>query len=67
MAEFCLDCWNELNHTCCTERDVVISREPELCEGCGRLRPVIEGWRRKKLPYGAAALFRRIYPFRNGG
>lgn len=45
MAEFCLDCFNEL---CLPERwrkrseqDVTLSDEPELCEGCGEYKLVV--------------------------
>ena len=36
MAEFCLDCWNRMNHTRQTERDCLLSNGRELCEGCGK-------------------------------
>ena len=42
MAEFCLDCWNELNGTCDTEDDWVLSTELDLCEGCGEYKHVVE-------------------------
>lgn len=51
MAEFCLDCWNQLNGKDMTERDVVLSREYEFCEGCGEFRHVVEGERTFKLFY----------------
>lgn len=41
MAEFCLDCWNRMNESHDTEKDWVLSEEPELCEGCGNYVPVI--------------------------
>lgn len=41
MAEFCLDCWNQINESQDTEKDWVLSKEPELCEGCGKYVPVI--------------------------
>ena len=41
MAEFCLDCWNELNGTNDSPRKYVISRELDLCEGCGEYKHVI--------------------------
>ena len=25
MAEFCLDCWNEMNHTRLTQEDVILT------------------------------------------
>jgi len=40
MAEFCLDCWNKMNHTRLAEEDVILS-EPDLCEGCAEIRPTI--------------------------
>ena len=46
MAEFCLDCWNKLNKSNFTEKDYVISREPDLCEECGQWKPVIVRARR---------------------
>ena len=41
MAEFCLGCWNQINESQDTEKDWVLSKEPELCEGCGKYVPVI--------------------------
>ena len=41
MAEFCLDCWNRLNHTSYTERDFILSEELESCEGCAKFKPII--------------------------
>ena len=51
MAEFCLDCWNRLNKETLTERDVILSREYDLCEGCGEVRRVVEGERTFKFFY----------------
>ena len=51
MAEFCLECWNKLNGFQKTERDDILSKERDLCEGCGEMRPVIEGERRCKWLY----------------
>ena len=51
MAEFCLDCWNKLNHSHKTERDYILSEEWELCEGCGKYCRVIEAERTWKLWY----------------
>ncbi len=41
MAEFCLDCWNRINRK--KERSIkyVLSKETELCEGCGKYKRVI--------------------------
>ena len=41
MAEFCLECWNKLNGTDDDERKYVLSKEWDLCEGCGKWKPVI--------------------------
>lgn len=41
MAEFCLECWNTLHNTKHTEDEFVLSKELDLCEGCGELRHVI--------------------------
>lgn len=46
MAEFCLECWNKLNSSNFTEKEYVISREPDLCEECGQWKPVIVRVRR---------------------
>ena len=41
MAEFCLDCWNRINETNDSPRRYILSREPDLCEGCGECKRVI--------------------------
>ena len=41
MAEFCLECWNKLNHSDYTERDYVLSEDLDLCEGCASFKPVV--------------------------
>ena len=41
MAEFCLECWNKINETKDNERKYIISKDLDLCEGCGELKPVI--------------------------
>ncbi len=41
MAEFCLDCWNKLNETNDSKRKYVISKDLDLCEGCGEYKHVI--------------------------
>lgn len=51
MAEFCLKCWNKWNETDDTEFDVALFWRPDLCEGCGRLVPVVVGPRRFPLLY----------------
>lgn len=46
MAEFCVDCWNEINETKDPSEKFVLSREKELCEGCGELKRTITAIRR---------------------
>lgn len=41
MAEFCLDCWNELNGCNSREGDVTLSFGLDFCEGCGEWKPVV--------------------------
>lgn len=41
MAEFCVACWNALNGTNTPEEAYVLSRDLELCEGCGKWKQVI--------------------------
>lgn len=45
MAEFCLDCFNELNHTHYTKSEVWL--EEDFCEGCGEWKPCIVDLRPK--------------------
>jgi len=47
MAEFCLECYNELNGTHFTEKDVIL--EEDLCEGCGEYKPTIVVFRSRGL------------------
>ncbi len=35
MAEYCLKCYNKLNNTDLSKRDVILSGDLDLCEGCG--------------------------------
>ena len=41
MADFCLDCWNKINKTNDSEREYVLSKDTELCEGCGEWKRVV--------------------------
>lgn len=41
MAEFCPNCWNELNGFDDPEEAYVLSRGYELCEGCGEWKRVV--------------------------
>ena len=55
MAEFCLDCYNRLQGTRLTEREV--RTEWDLCEGCESWKPVVISFRR---PGPLARLYRRL-------
>lgn len=46
MAEFCVDCWNELNTTNEPKERFLLSDELELCEGCGKQKHTIIRLRR---------------------
>ena len=41
MAEFCVDCWNELNGTDYAAYEFQKTWRRELCEGCGQYKRVI--------------------------
>ena len=49
MAEFCPACWNELNELDTPEEAYVLSRVPELCEGCGGWKRVVVSIRKRYL------------------
>lgn len=61
MAEFCLECFNEYvlpdGYRKRKEKDVTLSKELELCEGCGELKHVVVYDRPK-------AIWRRLLPRR---
>ncbi len=41
MAEFCPNCWNRIHDTNDPEKIYVLSRDLDLCEGCGQWKHVI--------------------------
>ena len=41
MAAFCSDCLNRMNKTNKSEKQYIISKHTELCEGCGELKRVV--------------------------
>ena len=65
MAEFCLDCWNKIMGAKDPPEKYIISKEVDLFEECGELKPVII---RIKWRYTAAEWFcvrvRRKSPIR---
>ena len=58
MAEFCLDCMNEMDGTHYTEKDVEL--EMDLCEGCGQIKPVVVGFRRRTAAHWRDWLVSRV-------
>lgn len=48
MAEFCLDCFNKIHKQNLTEKDVELL--PDLCEGCGKIKPTVVIVKKKKIP-----------------
>lgn len=49
MAEFCLKCFNEMENKNYKKDDVVLSKYPETCEGCGQIKHTVVKVRNKKL------------------
>lgn len=41
MAEFCKDCFKAKSDPSVNESDMIFSTEPELCEGCGEVKPIV--------------------------
>jgi hypothetical protein len=41
MAEYCLKCFNKMNNTDYSKRDVILSKDEDICEGCGSWVPVV--------------------------
>ncbi len=41
MAEFCLDCLNRISKTRYDERKYIISKDLDLCEGCGEWKHIV--------------------------
>lgn len=47
MAEFCLECFNKINHSKYSKNEVWL--EIDLCEECGEIKPCIMELRPKPL------------------
>ena len=41
MAEFCKECYKTKLDPNVNDNDVILSSDPELCEGCGELKPIV--------------------------
>ena len=61
MAEFCLDCWNRINGTNDSPEKYIISKDLDLCEGCGEWKPVIEGFRNGYYIHHQSGLFKKLF------
>ena len=61
MAEFCLDCWNEINGTKHSKRKYVMSKELDLCEECGEWKQVIICYRKGRLRRRIRVFFARLF------
>ena len=51
MAEFCLECWNKINESNDGKRKYILSKDLDLCEGCGEYKYVIVMERREYYLY----------------
>lgn len=60
MAEFCLKCFNKMNATGYTEKDVIL--EDNLCEGCGEIKPCVIVIRKGAWKWKLERLWRVILP-----
>lgn len=61
MAMFCLECWNRINETEDSSQKYIISKELDLCEGCGELKQVIIA--KRKFYYLNRLLARLLMPY----
>lgn len=41
MAVFCLECWNRINEIEDSAKKYIISKDLDLCEGCGELKHIV--------------------------
>lgn len=46
MAEFCPECWKKINNFFDPPESWHLSRDYELCEGCGQWKRVVVGKRK---------------------
>ncbi|MDY3618274.1 hypothetical protein [Agathobaculum sp.] len=54
MAEFCLECFNQIEERNYTRKDVKLSFLPDLCEGCGESRRIVVGLKHRRTGYRSA-------------
>ncbi|MGE4548354.1 MAG: hypothetical protein AB7C89_02250 [Intestinibacillus sp.] len=50
MAEFCPACWNRINGARYEQKDIVLTRSADLCEGCGEICRLVARLRRPWSP-----------------
>ena len=62
MAEFCKTCFLKQNHMQAEAVKVRLSKEPELCEGCGQFTRVVVSYRPRSRLF---RFFSRRPPFQN--
>jgi len=60
MAEFCLQCLNRINKTNDPESKYIISKDLELCEGCGKMRHIVVAERNAYSPIFSFMKRRRL-------
>ena len=69
MAEFCLECWNRINETNDDESKFFISKDLDLCEGCGEWKHVVEidrkSYYRRRFRIGGIFSFLKLLFFRD--
>ena len=46
MAEYCYRCFVKILEGDVKEKDVIISKEFDLCEGCAEFKPVVVRWKK---------------------
>ena len=60
MAEFCPECWNEINNLSDPPESYVLSWDHEICEGCGAYKRVVVGKRKSVLTYLLCKLWNKL-------
>jgi len=60
VAEFCRECFNKLHETNYGVNEIILSRDLDLYEGCGKYLPVVERIGRRSRLFLLLARFLRI-------
>lgn len=61
MAEFCLECYKKINGKAVEGKEYIISKDLDLCEGCGQWKPVVVAERQAY--YGYVSMY-LTFPFK---